>query len=149
MIVPVLTLLLATNPPPLAQVTCSGLEAAYLADPPCCDGAGTPKHIAQSEQGERVEAYFTHQTKSKWDADSTVPDQVYWDTSETTVRVDLPVSETQNLMDVQITWVSLGWADDPSPHFLVFANPSTEVPTHARPVNGAWDASPYMTIVRI
>ena len=50
------------------------------------DGAGTPKHIAQSEQGERVEAYFTHQTKSKWDADSSAPSQVYWDASETTVR---------------------------------------------------------------
>ena len=54
-------------------------------------------------------------------------------------------------VDVQIAWVFWGWADDPTPHFLVFANPSTEVPTHARPVNGgtAWDASPYITIVRI
>ena len=116
------------------------------------DGAGTPKHIAQSEQGERVEAYFTHQTKSKWDADSSAPSLVYWDASETTVRVDLPVSTSlQDLMDVQIAWMFWGWADDPTPHFLVFANPSTVVPTHARPVKGGttWDAGPYIMIVRI
>ena len=150
MLASLLPLLTGVTPPPLAQVTCGGLEAAYLSDPPCCDGGGSAKHIAQSEQGERVEAYFDGQktaTKVLWDGDTSVLlEKRYWDESGKTVRVDVPISSLADLFDVASSdTVYAAWVDDSTPHLLVFAHPSTTVETSIDGV--AYEQ--YITIIRI
>ena len=123
MVSPLLLAVLST-PPPLAQVTCQGLEAAYLADPPCCDGGNPPKAIAQSEQGERVEAYFRNQDRSAWEG-KTLPGDAYWDAANSTVRLDLTLVESAQLVDG--TTFLFAYLREPTPRFLLFAEVDTDL----------------------
>ena len=124
MVSPLLLAVLST-PPPLAQVTCQGLEAAYLADPPCCDGGNPPKAISQSEQGERVEAYFRNQDRSAWD-EKTLPGDAYWDAANSTVRVDLTLGESAQLVDGTFFFAYVRELPG-MPRFLLFAEVDTDL----------------------